>query len=79
MVINNNLNGDDKMSLLDFLDTAFDALIYSGAKNSRSTLIDAQRKAHNAGNTQAEATIKARRSEVESLIKQMDEEKKRNS
>lgn len=79
MVINNNLNGDDKMSLLDFLDTAFDALIYSGAKSSRSTLIDAQRKAHNTGNAQAEATIKARRSEVESLIKQMDEEKKRNS
>ena len=67
------------MSLLDFLDKAFDALIYSGAKSNRSTLIDAHRKAHNAGNTQAEATIKARRNEVESLIKQMDEEKKRNS
>ncbi len=79
MVINDDLNGDDKMSLLDFLDKAFDALIYSGAKSNRSTLMDAQRKAHNAGNTQAEAAIKAKRREVDALIKEMDEEKKRNS
>lgn len=60
------------MSLLDFLDTALDALIYSGAKNSRSTLIDAQRKAHFAGNTEAEQAIKEKRAQVDIAMKRIE-------
>lgn len=68
---------DSNDNLKSKVDKAYGKMEYSDAISKRRVLMDAQRKAHFSGNTEAEEKIKEKRAEIQSTIDSYEKQNKR--